>query len=92
MRTWTNNLASSDRYLHQMSVNLAKQIQEAVKANPSVGFTLLSTLQGKGSVDFDRVTKSKTVEGILGSLNQEGVRDYIQYLQNMIVGGEDKNG
>lgn len=92
MRTWTNNLASSDRYLHQMSVNLAKQIQDAVKANPSVGITLLSTLTGKGSVDFDRATKSKTVEGILGSLNQDGVREYIQYLQGIIIGSEDKNG
>lgn len=92
MRSWTNNLASSDRYLHQIAVSLAKQIQDAVKANPSVGFTLLATLVGRGRTDFDKATKTKTVEGILNSLSVEGVGEYISFLQRIVLGSEEKNG
>ena len=92
MRSWTNNLASSDRYLHQIAISLAKQIQDSVKANPSVGFTLLSALVGKGRTDFDKATKTKTVEGILHSLSVDGVKEYIAFLQNIVLGTEEKNG
>ena len=93
MRCWINNLSSSDRYLHKAALNLAKQVQDAVKSNPAVGFTLLSTFVGKGGrMDFDKVTKTKTVEGILGNLSVEGVKDYVTYLQGVVFGSEEKNG
>ena len=90
MRIWTSELASAERYLHKAALNLAKDVQNAVKTNPTVGFALLSALV-KGKGDFDKVTKTKTVETIMGSLNEEGVRDYIEYLKNIIL-GEEQNG
>lgn len=91
MRNWTSELASSERYLHKSAVNLAKQVQDTVKENPTVGFALLSALL-KGKGDFDKVTKTKTVENIMNSLSEEGVKQYVAYLQAIVVGGEEKNG
>ncbi|WVR03854.1 hypothetical protein IAU60_000851 [Kwoniella sp. DSM 27419] len=91
MRCWMNNLSSSDRYLHKAALAIAKKVQEVTKQNPKVGFTLLSQLVGKhGRQDFDKVTKTKTVESILSSLNAEGVTEYVKYLQEIILhGGEN---
>ncbi|WWD05770.1 hypothetical protein V865_003853 [Kwoniella europaea PYCC6329] len=88
MRCWINNLSSSDRYLHKAAQQIAKKVQEVTKANSQVGFTLLSQLVGKhGKQDFDKVTKTKTVETIMGSLNVQGVRDYVKYLEEIVVSG-----
>ncbi|WVF67165.1 hypothetical protein IAT40_001911 [Kwoniella sp. CBS 6097] len=90
MRCWMNNLSSSDRYLHKAALGIAKRVQEVTKENPKVGFTLLCQLVGKhGRQDFDKVTKTKTVENIMGSLNAEGVNDFVAYLQEVILIGGD---
>ncbi|WWC68679.1 uncharacterized protein I206_102613 [Kwoniella pini CBS 10737] len=90
MRCWMNNLSSSDRYLHKAAMQIAKKVQEVTKENSQVGFTLLSQLVGKhGRTDFDKVTKTKTVESIMGSLNVEGTRDYVKYLQDIIVSSDE---
>jgi len=92
MRSWINNLSSSERYLHKAAVSAAKVVQDHVKASPAAGFTLLSQLVGKhGRPDFDRVTKTKTVESIMANLTPEGVSDYVAYLENVILGGDDKD-
>lgn len=93
MRSWINNLSSQDRYLHKAAMQIAQALQGAVKSNPKVGFTLLSQLVGKhGRPDFDKVTKTKLVETIMGSLSAEGVDEYVAYLQGVITGSDDKNG
>jgi DNA polymerase phi len=89
MRCWTNSLSSPDRYLHKAALGVAKLVQDVVKANPSTGFALLSTLVGRnGKMDFDRATKTKTVEGIISGLSEEGVEEYVQYLQGIVNVGE----
>ncbi|GMK55691.1 hypothetical protein CspeluHIS016_0207470 [Cutaneotrichosporon spelunceum] len=92
MRSWMNNLSSSDRHLHKAAVQVARKVNEHVKADPTAGFTLLSQLVGKhGRPDFDRVTKTKTVEGIMSSLSVDGVEKYVAYLENVLV-SEDEGG
>jgi len=95
MRSWINNLSSPDRYLHKIAQQIAKQVQEVVKENPDsrIGFTLLSQLVGKhGRPDFDKVTKTKTVESIMGSLSGDGVTHYVEFLQGLILAREEQNG
>ena len=92
MRSWTNHLASSDRYLHKAALNLAVQIQDVVKSNPALGFAMLEALIQKGKLDFDKVTKTKTVENIMGSLTVEGVREYVEYLKGLFAGTQDSDG
>lgn len=90
MRCWMNNLSSQDRYLHKAAQQTARIVQDVVKAHPKVGFALLSRLVGKhGRMDFDKATKTKTVEGILASLDVKGVVEYVQYLQGIVVGGSE---
>ncbi|WVQ74513.1 hypothetical protein IAR50_004114 [Cryptococcus sp. DSM 104548] len=92
MRCWVNNLSSPDRYLHKAAQQIAKRVQEIIKENPKVGFTLLSQLVGKhGRPDFDKVTKTKTVESIMGNLNEEGARDFVDYLKDIILGTSQDN-
>ena len=91
MRSWTNHLASSDRYLHKAALNLAVQVQDLVKSSPALGFTMLEALIQKGKLDFDKVTKTKTVESIMGSLTVEGVGQYVGYLKGLSTGVEDSD-
>ncbi|KAG8748741.1 hypothetical protein FRC10_000132 [Ceratobasidium sp. 414] len=77
MRSWINHLASPDRLLHKAAKKAASEIVNAVERNPSVGFSLVTHLQGThGNQQFDRITRTKTVETILASTDIEGVKKY----------------
>lgn len=90
MRSWMNNLSSADRHLHKAALQAARKVNEHVKADPTAGFTLLSQLVGKhGRPDFDRVTKTKTVEGIMASLTLDGVDKYVDFLESALVGSDE---
>ncbi|GLB35405.1 putative DNA polymerase phi [Lyophyllum shimeji] len=81
MRTWINHLSHQDRYLHKIARQAATDIQALVKSNPQLGFALILQLTGvNGSQQFDRLTKTKTVENILNSMDAEGIKNYISYL------------
>jgi len=61
-------------------------VQDVTKTNSLVGFALLSQLLGKnGSRNFDKVTKTKTVENIMGNLNKDGVQQYIDFLTKLVL-------
>lgn len=77
------------RYLSQsgspLTARQANDIQAIVKTNPALGFALLLELTGAhGSHQFDRLTKTKTVETILASMHQEGIQNYIEYLLKQV--------
>jgi DNA polymerase phi len=85
MRVWINNLGGEERYLHKAALAIAQLVQTVTADNPTAGFTLLSQLLGKnGHRNFDRVTKTKTVSGIMASLSAEGVSDFVAYLQGLL--------
>jgi DNA polymerase phi len=61
-----------------------------VQKNPTLGFTLILQLTGvNGSHQFDRLTKTKTVESILASMDTDGIKRYIDYLLQLV--NEDKS-
>ncbi|CAE7157151.1 unnamed protein product [Rhizoctonia solani] len=85
MRTWINHLSSPDRHLHKAAKKAASEIVKAVERNPSVGFSLVTHLQGThGNQQFDRITRTKTIETILASTDIEGVRKYTDSLINQL--------
>ncbi|KAI0792872.1 DNA polymerase phi-domain-containing protein [Abortiporus biennis] len=85
MRSWINHLSNSDRYLHKIAKQVATDIQGLVKRNPTLGFTLILQLTGvHGSHQFDKLTKTKTVETILTSMDDEGIQNYIKYLLDQV--------
>ncbi|KAJ9097366.1 hypothetical protein QFC19_006834 [Naganishia cerealis] len=87
MKCWMNHLSGEDRYLHKAALKLARELQEITKSNPLVGFTLISQLVGRnGSQNFDKLTKTKTVEGIMANLDAAGVSSFSEYLRNIAIG------
>ncbi|KAF5358052.1 hypothetical protein D9756_001914 [Leucocoprinus leucothites] len=81
MRSWINHLSNRDNYLHKIAQQTATEVQTFVKQNPHLGFSLILQLTGvRGSQNFDKLTKTKTVGSILLSLDAEGIQKYIQWL------------
>lgn len=71
----------------------ATEVQSFVQNNPHLGFALILQLTGvNGSQQFDKLTKTKTVESILASMNVEGIDEYTRYLlvQSSVADGEDR--
>ena len=59
----------------------ATAVHKVVKENPSSGFPLVLQLLGPhGNRNFDQITKTKTVEVILASMDGKGITNYIDYL------------
>jgi DNA polymerase phi len=81
MRSWINHLSHKDRHLHKISLDVVKDIQDFVQQNPELGYTLILQLTGiHGSQQFDKLTKTKTVESILSRMDSDGIMKYIQSL------------
>lgn len=63
----------------------ATAIQSLVEKNPRLGFALILQLTGvHGSQEFDKLTKTKTVETILKSMDANGISSYVDYLLSQV--------
>ncbi|KAK7054956.1 DNA-directed DNA polymerase [Paramarasmius palmivorus] len=81
MRTWINHLAKKDRYLHKIATQTVADVQKLVKDSPRLGFSLILQLTGvHGSQQFDKLTRTKTVETILTSMDTTAIKQYIDHL------------
>ncbi|KAF5391416.1 hypothetical protein D9757_001957 [Collybiopsis confluens] len=59
----------------------AVELQTFVQHNPKLGFALILQLTGVyGSQQFDKLTKTKTVESILSAMDVNDIKQYIDYL------------
>ncbi|KZT24137.1 hypothetical protein NEOLEDRAFT_1117111 [Neolentinus lepideus HHB14362 ss-1] len=85
MRCWINHLSKQDRYLHKVAKQVATEMQSIVQKNPTMGFTLILQLTGvHGNRQFDKLTRTKTVESILTSMDADGIKNYIDYLLGQV--------
>ncbi|TFK46446.1 hypothetical protein OE88DRAFT_1667862 [Heliocybe sulcata] len=85
MRCWINHLSKPDRYLHKVAKQVATEMQTIVSKDSTMGFTLIVQLTGvNGSRQFDKLTRTKTVEGILASMDAEGIKAYIDHLLEQV--------
>lgn len=81
MRSWINHLSKQDRYLHKIALQTVKELQAFVQDKPQLGFALILQLTGvNGNQQFDKITKTKTVESVLASLDAQGIKNYIDYI------------
>lgn len=86
MRTWINQLSGKDRLLHKAATNAVTEVISSVKSSPQAGFALVAQLLGKhGSQNFDNLTKTKTVEGLLSAMDAAGVKEYISWVVNLLA-------
>ncbi len=67
MRCFMNQLASPDRYLHRAAEKARKAILEKARNTPITGDAIFAALvnSDKGDVNFDGITKTKTIENLL---------------------------
>lgn len=67
-------------YYSQNGIQVA-EIQTFVQRNPKLGFALILQLTGAhGSQQFDKLTKTKTVETILSAMDVNDIKQYIDHL------------
>lgn len=63
----------------------AKHIQTLVQSSPSLGFPLILQLTGvNGSGQFDKLTKTKTIESILTVMDSAGIKSYVLSLLEQV--------
>lgn len=70
VRCMINHAKDEDRFLNRSADKSLKCVVKAVEANPSLlPIILPSLISGYGTYNFDRETKTKTVEQILRNIN-----------------------
>ncbi|KAF9364473.1 DNA-directed DNA polymerase [Mortierella sp. NVP85] len=79
MRCFVNNLSSEDRFLNKAAKHTMAAMHAKASANEAVRLTLITQLLDKNP-NFDRVSRSKTVETLLGGLDVSHIQHYLQYL------------
>ncbi|KAE8353594.1 DNA polymerase phi-domain-containing protein [Aspergillus coremiiformis] len=86
VRCLTNQLAVEDRYLHRMAVKASKTIQTRVSKEPEFAAASIKGLMGSaGSVNFDQVTKTKTVEKIVVEANLDALKQIVPLFEKLIA-------
>ncbi|KAI9246187.1 DNA polymerase phi-domain-containing protein [Sporodiniella umbellata] len=90
MSAFMHHLSSDDKFLYKSARHTAYVIQQVAEENKKVGFALVTQLLGKhGHQSFDRITRTKTVENLLTTMDSEGVKFYLEYLADTIVNASD---
>lgn len=80
-RCFINHLSHDDRYLHKVAKQVATDLHAHVQAHPQLGLGLVLQLTGvHGSSQFDKLTKTKTVESILTSMDAPGIDAYVDHV------------
>ncbi|KAI9091861.1 DNA polymerase phi-domain-containing protein [Phlyctochytrium arcticum] len=93
LRTMMHYLSKKDSYLHKIAKQTAQSLAKLAQERKDIALQLVLQLVGKnGHHRFDSVTKTKTLETIIGSLEQEDVESYVKYLQATFINpNEDLN-
>ena len=86
VRCLINHSQDADRFLHRSAEKSLKVLSQTVEANPKTLIAVLPRLIGDhGAYNFDKMTKSKTVENILGSVNAKNATEVIEILTTPVL-------
>lgn len=81
MRCLINHIQDKDRFLNRAADKSLKTILQAVEAQPELLVIVLPQLiGGYGAYNFDKVTKTKTVEKLLNYVGNENAAAVIEDL------------
>ncbi|KAI9048339.1 hypothetical protein LZ554_008131 [Drepanopeziza brunnea f. sp. 'monogermtubi'] len=82
VRCLINHVQEKDRFLHRAADKSLKVLVRAVETNPNLLPTILPCLvAGHGTYNFDRVTKTKTIEKLLGLVDYNSAAAVIAILK-----------
>lgn len=85
VRCLMNQLAVEDRYLHRMASKAVKSLHARVSEEPFFAAAAVNGLMGPaGSVNFDQVTKTKTVEKIVTEANADALNEIVTLFEKLI--------
>ncbi|KAG9243849.1 DNA polymerase phi-domain-containing protein [Calycina marina] len=86
VRCLINHSQDADRFLHRSAERSLKVLTQTVASTPNALPAILPRLvSGHGVYSFDRMTKSKTVESMLASVNNKNAMDVIQILLEPVL-------
>jgi DNA polymerase phi len=86
MRTLINQSRKEDRFLHAAALAALKSIQTRVTQKPSSAPSIFVSLTTKnGTVDLDRLTRTKTLEQILQVADDDALKKIVRHLSSMIL-------
>ncbi|KAA6413200.1 MAG: DNA polymerase V [Lasallia pustulata] len=86
MRCLMNHLTLPDRYLHRVALKVLKAIHARVVTEPQAITAAISGLLGpNGHVNFDHVTKTKTVEKLLSQIDAQTLRTVLPLFERLIL-------
>lgn len=92
LRTLINQSKKDDRFLHSAALSALSSIQARVQQQSGAAVPIVVALTGKfGSVEFDRITKTKTLEQLLLSADDESLRRIVRHLNSTILRPESED-
>ena len=91
MRCLINQRNDAERYLHNAAKAPLDEIRARVKKSPDAAAPILEGLITKhGSLNFDQITKTKTVEGALGQANDAAFEKLLPLFKRLIYRPEEE--
>jgi DNA polymerase phi len=91
MRTLINQSKKEDRFLHSAALAALQSVQSKVQHEPISALPVFVALTSKnGSIDFDKITKTKTLEQILLSADDDALKKMVRHLNSMILRPESE--
>ena len=81
VRCLINHLQEKDRFLNRAADKSLKILIHSVDNNPHMLVTVLPHLiDGNGTYNFDKVTKTKTIENLLSAVDESNANAVIEIL------------
>ena len=87
MRCLMNQLASPERYLHRTAERAKNSILARARSSPDIRALILTALlmEPYGDLNFDRTTKTKTVESLLAHIDESTLKQMIPLYDALIL-------
>lgn len=86
MRTVVNQSKKDDRFLHTAALAALRSVQSRTEQDSSSALPVVIALTTKhGSIDFDRATKTKTLEQTLLSADDKALKKIVRHFKCVIL-------
>ncbi|KAI0592291.1 dna polymerase protein [Pyrenophora tritici-repentis] len=86
MRTLINQSKKEDRFLHSAALAALSSVQLRAEQDDGTAVSIFVALTSKhGSIEFDRITKTRTLDQILASADDKSLTKIVRHLSSLIL-------
>jgi DNA polymerase phi len=86
MRTLINQSKKEDRFLHSAALAALNSIAAKIRQAPKSALPIFVALTSKnGTIDFDKITKTKTLEQILSAASDDVLKKIVRHLNSLVL-------